>query len=49
MLLLAAECGLDVALNGRDLADHFARYQQPAALLGLAGQVLFALFPLLRR
>lgn len=48
-LLMAAECGLDAALNGRDLAAHFARYRDPTALLGLAGQLLFALFPLLRR
>jgi hypothetical protein len=48
-LLMAAEFGLDAALNGRDLAAHFARYRDGASLLGLAGQVLFALFPLLRR
>ena len=49
VLLMAAEIGLDAALNGRDLAAHFARYHDTASLLGLAGQVLFALFPLLRR
>jgi hypothetical protein len=48
-LLMAAECSLDAVLNGRDLAAHFARYRSATALVGLAGQVLFALFPLLRR
>jgi hypothetical protein len=48
-LLMAAEIALDAALNGRDLAAHFARYGSTTALVGLAGQLLFALFPLLRR
>ena len=45
-LLMAAELVLSVAAFGRTVADHIAAYQTAPALLGLAGQIAFALFPL---
>jgi hypothetical protein len=49
VLLLGAELGLSVLAFGRTIAEHLASYGSPAGALGLAGQVAFALFPLLRR
>lgn len=49
VLLLAAEAGVSVLLAGRSLAEHFALYREAPALLGLIGQVAFALFPVLRK
>lgn len=46
--LMLAELTLDVALAGRSVQEHFALYVQPAHMLGLAGQVVFALFPLIQ-
>lgn len=48
-LLMLAETGLSVLLFGRTLSGHFALYAEPAHFLGLAGQLAFAAFPLLRR
>lgn len=48
-LLLAAEAMLGIYGFGRTLAEHLARYANTPELLGLAGQILFALFPLLLR
>lgn len=48
VLLMAAEAGLSVGLAGRSLAEHFALYARPAHLLGLAGQLAFAAFPIVR-
>ncbi|WP_209428094.1 hypothetical protein [Pararhodobacter sp. SW119] len=48
VLLMLGEAGLSVWLAGRALADHVALYAQPAHLIGLAGQVAFAVFPVLR-
>lgn len=48
-LLMLGEAALSVLLAGRTLAQHLALYAEPAHLLGLAGQLAFAGFPLLRR
>lgn len=47
-LLMAAECTLAVALIGQTPAQWLADLRQPHALLGLAGQVVFALMPWMR-
>lgn len=44
-LLMAAEAGMSVVGFGRTLAQHFESLLTTAALLGLAGQVVFALIP----
>lgn len=44
-LLMAAECALAAALSGQSPAQWFADLRQPHALIGLAGQVAFALMP----
>ena len=46
--LLAAELGLVVLAFGRTVAEHLAGYGSPAGALGLAGQLAFASFPLVR-
>jgi hypothetical protein len=48
-LLMAAEFILSRCMFGRPLAAHFATYGTWAGILGLAGQIAFALLPLLRR
>jgi hypothetical protein len=45
IILMLAELLLDFALAGRSVQDHFALYAQPAHMLGLAGQLVFALMP----
>lgn len=47
-LLMAAEIGLAVLLFGESLSEYTARLLSALGLLGLAGQLLFALFPLWR-
>lgn len=44
-LLLGAECGLAVVLLGESPGAWLAGLAVPHALLGLAGQVMFALIP----
>jgi hypothetical protein len=44
-LLMAAECALAGALAGQTPVQWLADFRQPHALLGLAGQVVFALMP----
>ena len=44
-LLMAAECVLAVTMIGQTPAQWLADLRQPHALLGLAGQVMFALLP----
>lgn len=44
-ILMAAEYGLAAALLGETPAQWLAGLRQPHALLGLAGQVVFALMP----
>lgn len=47
-LLMAAEAAVAVFGFGRSLAQHLAGYRHANAQLGLAAQVAFASFPLLR-
>lgn len=49
LLLMLAEAALSVVLSGRTVTEHLALYSEPAHLLGLAGQIAFASFPLIRR
>jgi hypothetical protein len=44
-LLLVAEWALSLSLGGRSTAEHLALYAEPAHQLGLAGQLLFAIWP----
>jgi hypothetical protein len=48
-MLMVAELVLAVWLFGQTPQQPWASFYAPATQLGLAGQVLFALFPLLRR
>lgn len=48
-LLMFAEVGLSLALFGDSLSDFTRGLTTPHGLLGLAGQVAFALMPLIRR
>lgn len=47
-LLMLGELSISVLSGTRGLAGHLALYRQVAHLLGLAGQVLFGLFPVLQ-
>lgn len=47
-LLLAAEALLSIGLIGLSLVQHIGRYTQAAPLIGLAAQLLYAGFPLVR-
>lgn len=47
-LLMGAELGLSLFAVGGSVRDHFANYGQAAALVGLLGQLAFAVFPLVR-
>lgn len=47
LLLMAAELGLDLWRPGTSVAEHFIAYREPARALGLVGQVMFGLLPLL--
>jgi hypothetical protein len=49
VLLIAAETVLAAFGFRRTLAEQAASYETVAGAMGLAGQMLFALFPLLRR
>lgn len=44
-LLMVAECALAVTMMGQTPAQWLAGLRQPHALLGLAGQIVFALMP----
>lgn len=48
-LLMLAEAALSAVLSNRTIAEHLALYTEPAHLLGLAGQIAFAVFPMMRR
>jgi hypothetical protein len=48
-LLMAAEFALSFLAFGRTLAEHFAAYRTTAGTIGLAAQLAFAIFPLIRR
>ena len=47
MLLMVAELSMSLILFDRSVFEHFSFYRSAHALLGLAGQVVFALFPML--
>ncbi len=48
LLLLCAEALLSVFFLNLSLSEHFMQYMNPATQLGLSGQILFALFPLIQ-
>lgn len=48
-VLMLAEFGLSVLAFGRTPAAHLALYREAPALLGLVGQIAFAIFPLVQR
>jgi pimeloyl-ACP methyl ester carboxylesterase len=48
LLLMAAEVLVSTTLAGRDLAEHFALSTSLPVIVGLFGQIMFALFPLLQ-
>lgn len=48
LLLLLAEATLSITLGSLTLTQHLALYATAPVLIGLAGQLLFAVFPLLR-
>jgi hypothetical protein len=47
LVLMWAEVGLGAVL-GRSLGDQVAAQQSPSGALGLAAQVIFALFPVIQ-
>lgn len=49
VVLMAAEAGLSIAAFGMRLEDYAAGLLTAAGLLGLSGQVAFAVMPLVRR
>jgi hypothetical protein len=48
-LLMVAEFAITAFALGRSLADHLEHYQELHALLGLAAQTAFAVFPVIQR
>lgn len=48
-VLLIAEMSISVLGFGRTLSTHLEQYRQLSTLIGLAGQILFALFPIIQR
>jgi hypothetical protein len=48
-LLMAAEIALSVFGFDRTIAEHFQNYWRLEGMLGLIGQLLFALFPVIQR
>jgi hypothetical protein len=47
-LLMAGEVAISLLLAGRSLTEHVQLYQEASHILGLAGQIAFALFPVLQ-
>jgi hypothetical protein len=48
-LLMLAEASLSILGFGRSFAEHLARYGEAGPALGLAAQIFFAAFPVVRR
>jgi hypothetical protein len=48
-ILMAAEFAISTFAFGRSFSDHLDHYRELPALLGLAGQIAFALFPMIQR
>ncbi len=44
-LLMIAEVLVSVFVDGRNLGEHLALYKTLPAIIGLVGQIMFALFP----
>jgi hypothetical protein len=47
-LLMVAELGLSVLLFGNSIGEHLGAYRSSHGALGLTGQLIFALFPLVQ-
>lgn len=47
-LLMVAEAGLSMIGFGRSVTEHLGHYQTTPGLLGLLGQIAFALFPVIQ-
>jgi hypothetical protein len=47
VVLISAEVGLGVVL-GRSLLEQLTSYESPAGAIGLAAQVIFAIFPVIQ-
>jgi hypothetical protein len=47
-LLMAAEAALSVFVFGRSMGEHLDTFRTVSGAIGLAGQVVFALLPLIR-
>lgn len=47
-LLILAEAALAAGLQGQTIAEFMAGWQEPAGAAGLAGQIVFAVLPLIR-
>jgi hypothetical protein len=48
ILLMAGELSISLLLAGRSAAEHLQLYREASHMLGLAGQLAFALFPVLQ-
>ena len=48
LLIITADALVDRLLAGRGFAEHFRAYEVAPGVLGLGGQILFALFPVLQ-
>jgi len=48
ILLMAGELSISLLLAGRDVNEHLQFYRESSHMLGLAGQIAFALFPVLQ-
>ena len=48
ILLMAGELSISLLLAGRSLIEHLQLYREASHMLGLAGQIAFALFPALQ-
>ncbi len=49
VILMAAELGVSTLALGRSLSAHLDHYRELSAMLGLAGQIAFAMFPIMQR
>jgi hypothetical protein len=47
-MLMVAEAAISIGLAGRSLSEHLALYAEASHLLGLVGQVVFAVLPVLQ-
>jgi hypothetical protein len=48
ILLMAGELSISLSLAGRSVIEHLQLYREASHMLGLAGQIAFALFPALQ-